>query len=381
SWLCWCWLFMMFTTQSQIAAMEGLVGQAANMAFPGASAFFARLGGFVSPGVEAFLRAHPEHVWATLTGLAAMALLLSGGYRRLEKITTALVAMVTLITVACVIGLPWTPPPTQFTLADVATGFTFQLPATAALAFSTFGITGVGASELVAYPYWCIEKGYARAAGKRAGDEGWAARARGWLKVMQLDAWFSMVVFTLATVAFYLLGAATLHPKGIVPEGAGMIRELSEMYKTLGTWTVPVFLIGAWAVLFKTLYVATAGNSRLTADFLALAGIWRHRGPAGRDRVVNVFCVVYPSLALALYFLFREPRTLVLIGGYAQGLMLPLIAGATLYLRYRDADARVAPSRVTDLFTWIAAVTISLVALYSLYNLVTDLVRWLGRVF
>jgi Mn2+/Fe2+ NRAMP family transporter len=127
--------------------------------------------------------------------------------------------------------------------------------------------------------------------------------------------------------------------------------------------------------------VATAGNSRLTADFLALSGIWRHRGPAGRDRVVNVFCVVYPSLALALYFLFREPRTLVLIGGYAQGLMLPLISGATLYLRYRDADARVAPSRVTDLFTWIAAVTITLVALYSLYNLVIEVMRWLGRVF
>jgi hypothetical protein len=29
---------------------------------------------------------------------------------------------------------------------------------------------------------------------------------------MQLDAWFSMVIFTVATVAFYFLGAAVLHP-------------------------------------------------------------------------------------------------------------------------------------------------------------------------
>ena len=36
------------------------------------------------------------------------------------------------------------------------------LSATAiAAAFGTFGITGVGASELFAYPYWCLEKGYA----------------------------------------------------------------------------------------------------------------------------------------------------------------------------------------------------------------------------
>src|SRR3954468_11274057 len=37
SWMCWLWLFMMLTTQAQMAAMEGLVGQAADMAFPGGS--------------------------------------------------------------------------------------------------------------------------------------------------------------------------------------------------------------------------------------------------------------------------------------------------------------------------------------------------------
>src|SRR5437016_711551 len=37
SWMGWLWLFMMLTTQAQIAAMEGLVGQAADMAFPRAS--------------------------------------------------------------------------------------------------------------------------------------------------------------------------------------------------------------------------------------------------------------------------------------------------------------------------------------------------------
>jgi manganese transport protein len=374
SWLGWAWLFMMLTTQAQIAAMEGLVGQAAVMAFPGPSAAVARFAGGLNPSLGEFLGTHPEHFWATLTCLAAIALLLSGGYRRLEKITTALVAMVTLITVACVVGLPWTPPPTDFSLASVAKGFTFTLPATAALAFSTFGITGVGASELFAYPYWCIEKGYARAAGPRSPDDAWARRALGWLKVMQLDAWFSMVVFTVATVAFYILGAAILHPKKIVPQGSAMIRDLSEMYQALGTWTSFVFLIGAWAVLFKTLYVATAGNSRLTADFLDLAGIWRQATPKSRDRVTQAFCVFYPLLALGLYFAIREPKGLVKVGGYAQGLVLPLIAGATLYLRYRDADPRVAPSRLTDLFTWIAAGAITVVALYSV---TIPLLQWL----
>ena len=47
---------------------------------------------------------------------------------------------------------------------------------------------------------------------------------------MQLDAWFSMVVFTVATVAFYLLGAAVLHPQGLDPKGKEMIPTLSLMY-------------------------------------------------------------------------------------------------------------------------------------------------------
>ena len=61
------------------------------------------------------------------------------------------------------------------------------------------------------YPYWCIEKGYARFVGPRSGDAAWTARARGWIRVMHLDILCSLVVYTVATVAFYLLGAAVLH--------------------------------------------------------------------------------------------------------------------------------------------------------------------------
>src|SRR5271156_223341 len=47
SWLCWLWLFMMLTTQAQIAAMEGTVGQAAHMAFPRASQAIAGAAGTI----------------------------------------------------------------------------------------------------------------------------------------------------------------------------------------------------------------------------------------------------------------------------------------------------------------------------------------------
>src|SRR2546421_196288 len=156
-------------------------------------------------------------------------------------------------------------------------------PAAIAAAFAAFGITGVGASELYSYPYWCLEKGYARATGRRGDDPAWAERARGWLRVMTLDAWVSMVVFTVATVAFYFLGAAVLHRQDLHPKGAQMIVTLSEMYvPTFGDWTKVFFMIGAWAVLFKTLYVASAGHARLSADFLHLAKIVQYTEPGLR---------------------------------------------------------------------------------------------------
>jgi Mn2+/Fe2+ NRAMP family transporter len=92
SWLCWCWLFMCLATQAQIAAMEGTVGQAAHMAFPDATAAMTRWAGLISPGWSEYLATREEHVWATLTTIAAVALLLSGGYKRLEHITTFLIA-------------------------------------------------------------------------------------------------------------------------------------------------------------------------------------------------------------------------------------------------------------------------------------------------
>ncbi len=368
SWLAWLWLVMMLATNFQIAAMEGLVGEAAVMVFHGDN------GVAMGKGLTASIP-----FWASVTCGAAIALLLSGGYKRLEKITTILVALVTFVTVLGAFRLP-------LSLRDVAGGLTFSLPSTndgLFLAFSAFGITGVGASELFAYPYWCIEKGYARAAGPRTPDESWAVRARGWLRVMQLDAWFSMLVFTLATVAFYFMGAAVLHGQlasGVISkgdlEGAGMIRTLTHMYtQVLGEWARPFFLTGAWAVLFKTLYVATAANSRMTADFLNLGGFWRQKGPQDRERTVRFFCVLYPILAVILFLLYPAPLGLIMVGGAAQALMLPLIAGATLYLRYRDTDPRVAPSKLADLMSWIALLGTASVAVYTVGDKILTLVR------
>ena len=146
SWICWLWLLMMLATQAQIAAMEGTVGQAAHMAFPAASDAMARAIGQLNAGWGAFLADREEYIWAALTTLAAIALLLSGGYKRLERVTTILVAAVTLFTVASVVILQWTN--FRITLPDLASGLEFQVP-TAAMALAFSGIRADCVSLLV----------------------------------------------------------------------------------------------------------------------------------------------------------------------------------------------------------------------------------------
>jgi manganese transport protein len=382
-WLSWWWFVMLLATVFQLGAMVGGVGQALNLAFPSVSPWIAGQLSSISSTLAAAISEHPEHPWAVMTAFAAIALLLSGGYQRVERVSAVLIASVTLITVACVACLPALGYPV--TGNDLADGFSFgilALPTTAiAAAFGAFGITGVGASELFAYPYWCVEKGYCRFTGVRNDSPEWAARAKGWMRVMYLDAWISMVVFTLATVSFYILGATVLHRQGLHPEKSQMIATLSEMYvPAFGPWTKVLFLIGVWAVLFKTLYVSSASNSRLSADFLGLTRMVRISDAGARAKWISRFCVVYPSLALLLYLWQRDPKAMVIIGGFFQAATLPLISAAAIYLRYRRTDRRLAPSRGWDICLWLAFISITTVALYAIPNWIwNDLVPMLSK--
>ena len=363
-WIAWCWLLMMLSTIFQLGAMTGTVGQSLNLAFPSVSVKIAGMFEGFAPFMATAINGRPEFPWAVLTCLVAIGLLWSGSYRRIEIVTTALVVGVTFITVGSACALPFTKYPIPW--SDVVGGLNIQLPAAGiAAAFGVFGITGVGASELFYYPYWCLEKGYARYAGRCDETEEWAKRARGWIRVMHLDAWVSMIVFTISTLAFYFMGATVLKGRGLKLEGKDLIATLSHMFTdTFGAWTEVVFLIGAGAVLFKTLYLSCAGNSRLLADFLSLSGAVRYTTAQQRANVIHRLSLVFPVIALVLFLAFKEPAWMVVFGGSAQALMLPIISGATIYFRYRKLDRRITPTLMLDICLWVAFVSITSVAIY-----------------
>jgi hypothetical protein len=307
--------------------------------------------------------------------IATSILLVVGRYKLLEIATTALVAGFTGVTVINVVLLQLHP---QWAMsgADLLGGLSFHLPpetpggglSAIAVALATFGIIGVGTNELLAYPYFCIEKGYARFTGPRDASDGWAMRARGWMRVMRADAWCSMLVYTFATIAFYILGAAILHPLQFDPKGFEMIRTLSIMYEPVfGAYAPALFLIGAFAVLYSTFFVANAGHSRVASDVIKVLSHGRMT-QQHFHQCVTILSGVLPFVCLFMYLAYGEPRALILFSGFMQALMLPMLAGAALFFRYYRMDERIKPTPVWDFFLWLSAAGLLVVALWAVYD-------------
>ena len=314
--------------------------------------------------------------WATIITAITVVILVVGRYGFIQSFSTAMVGAFTLITVVNLLMLQ-SSPSWGVSLADIVDGIRFRLPSAPPgsglnpieTALGAFGIIGVGASELIIYPYWCLEKGYARFTGPRDDSPEWADRALGWMRVMRWDAWCSMVVYTFATIAFYLLGAAVLNRTNLNPGGSEMIRYLSVMYAPVfGEVAQLMFLFGAFAVLYSTFFVANASLARVFSDVLRVLGLVT-KGEAAHTWRVRLLCVLLPIACVTFYWLpGANPKEAVLISGIMQSIMLPMLAGAALYFRYQRCDARVQPGRVWDGFLWTSAVVMLATGLWAAYQ-------------
>lgn len=321
---------------------------------------------------------HPsnDHNWyaAGLT-IATMALLVIGRYTFIQTFSTVMVALFTLVTIANVFGLQTMDSAIAWKIqwTDIKAGLSFGLgpgdwTESLGFALATFGIIGVGAAELIAYPYWCMEHGYASFTGARSDSKEWADRARGWIRVMKWDAWCSAGVYTFATIAFFLLGAAILNRIELIPAGDDMVRSLSVMYRPVfGPTAQFIFLFGAIAVLYSTFFVASAGNARMISDVIRTLG-WIKDTDASYERSVKWMCGILPLICGITYILGVKPVVAIIMSGLMQSIMLPILGGAAIYFRYKYYDERLKPSRRSDLLLIVSAIGLLIAGGFAAYT-------------
>jgi Mn2+/Fe2+ NRAMP family transporter len=186
---------------------------------------------------------------------------------------------------------------------------------------------------------------------------------------MHVDILCSMVIYTMATVAFYLLGAAVLHRMGVIPAARDTVAVLSQIYtQTLGAWALWVFYVGVVVTLYGTIFAATAAHSRMMADLVRVMGVYERDDAESRRTWRNRFVVLLATVPAILYWFFESPVRMVVAGGVAQAMMLPLIGIAAIYVRHTQLPRDLQPSVVTTVMLWISTAVMLGFALYYVWS-------------
>jgi len=347
SWAVWSWLVLWVFKPLQLGGIIGGVAIILNIAVPYLSIT----------------------VWTIVVAFVVITVMLFGFYGVVEKISLVFMGLFTVFTLLALFMVQNTG--FAVTWPDIAEGLSFRLPkGTVGFAFAAFGLTGVGGDEILSYNYWCIEKGYARYTGSREDSEEWNKRAKGWIRVMYMDAFLSMIVYTVVTAAFFLLGASILYQRGDIPEGFQMIETLSRIYTdSVGPTAKNIFLAGAFVVLFSTLFAALAIRTRVFSDLFGVVGWIDFRNMKTRLRTIRLLAIIFPVLWTLAFLIIKLPVLMVTIGGIATFVMLFVVVIAGIWFRFSSGEKVVPPGRTYKFFLIISCIAIFMVGLYGILKL------------
>lgn len=347
SWGAWSWLVLWIFKPLQLGGIIGGVAIILNIVFPSLSIA----------------------AWTILTALVVITVMLFGFYNVVEKISLVFMGLFTVFTLLALFMVQRTG--FAVTWNDIAEGLSFKLPSgTVGFALAAFGLTGVGGDEILSYNYWCIEKGYARFTGPRSENAEWLSRARGWIRVMYLDAFLSMIVYTVVTAAFFMLGASILYQRGEVPEGYQMIETISRIYTdSVGPAAKNIFLVGSFVVLFSTLFAALAIRTRVFSDLFGVLRWIDFSNLKTRLRTIRILAVIFPILWTIAFLLVKLPVLMVTIGGIATFIMLIIVVVAGIYFRFGRKEQLLTPGRIYNVALIICCLAIVMVGIYGVVKL------------
>ena len=334
SWLVW---FMFIGVIPSIAGMGGLAGavaEAGNTMFP-------------------FLTVE---IWVVISCLVTWILLYFGSYKSLEKTLLVMVLFFSFMTMIIAIAMQSTD--YQVSAAQVASGLSFSFPSGyLPLALAVFGFTGISYGEIMAYTYWCLEKGYAENSGNNVEE------TKHWIKTMQTDVWVTVFFITLGTLPFFFLGAGVLYN---IPElqqalatssfwDIDVISSLQNMFSlVLGGWAKWLFIILAFFVLFSTLLSGTAAFTRTISDYLISMGLVKEQANT-RKKLIKLIAFLIPFLSGLFYFVLPNPFTLLLIAGIWAAMGLPIVNIGALYL-VNKLEPELQPKITTKFILWASLV-------------------------
>ncbi len=352
-WAIWAmFLPQIFNSIVSIAGISALAASAMVIALPGSHVFYA-----------------PALI------VVSIILVVTGHYKRIEKITSLLAMILSLSAIiSAVIAFP--------ELREMGSGLVPGLPEDFDPYFVLpwVGFILAGSAGIIWFSYWVSARGFGgdvtggepdNKSGE-SGEEEAMERIKGWIGVMGQTAFVGVATGSLVILSFMILGAEILRPEGIVPEGIRVAEDLtnlfSEIWGEAGRWLI---LLGIMIALGGTILTNQDAWGRLFADATLLLkprsrkGIWGSKWLDDRHRLRNIHALIFTAMIpLAILALTREPVEILSIGGTIAAVHTPVVVILTLYLNSKSLPKELQAGKFVFASAIFAALFFSAFALF-----------------
>jgi Mn2+/Fe2+ NRAMP family transporter len=345
------WLILVPQALVAVTAIAGLAGGAATALI------------LVLPG--------PPLIWTIAAVLTSTALVVFGGYRRIERAAMLIGVSIAIagVTAALSIGLD---------AREFANGLRPRIAPDVDFSeiLPWLGFMLSGAAGLIWYSYWTVAKRYG-AAGRKDASASRAfgghdiERLRGWVTQMTLDNTVAVVGTFLVAGAFLVLGAELLRPQGLVPEEQRIAATLGRLLGDV--WGPPAYwfmVLGVFVGFWDTVLSDQDGHGRMFADGsrLVIPSLRRFSEAGLRRTFVVALATVLP---IVIYVVAGEPVRLLKVAGAIEAAHIPLVTALTLFLNHTRLPRALRPSWPITMATSVAGLFFAAFAVYYVVQLVT----------
>ncbi|MEQ8660827.1 MAG: Nramp family divalent metal transporter [Gammaproteobacteria bacterium] len=300
----------------------------------------------------------PSVVYTLVLVLGAAGIVALGEYDVIERLSRYMA--VVLIGLSVVAAVRVAPPP-----ATLAAGLVPRLPTNfdSAFVLPWVGTILAGSMGIVWFAYWTATHGYGGASAlsgehrERTPPEAPGVpaaptpRLRRWLTLVSRAALFAVVSGACVILAFNVLGAELLAPRGLMPAGSDVARDLARLLE--GVWGRS----GFWALIVLTVFALGGsvianqdGWSRSFADItLLLLGARRRPVWLHRRNLKRLYALVVTGLAPALLCVaVRDPVAIMSASGVVAAAHTPFIVLLILIVNRAQLPRALAPGLLTS---------------------------------
>ena len=300
--------------------------------------------------------------WLYTLGLlgSAAGIVAFGEYDALERVSRYMAMVLIALSVAAALSV--LPPP-----ATLAAGLMPQIPTDFELAFVLpwVGTILAGSMGIVWFAYWTATHGYGGASAlsgehhedpeldESGASEASHERLAGWLRLVSRAALAAVVGGACVIVAFNVLGAELLAPRGLIPSGTDVARDLARLLE--GVWGA----FGFWALIVLTVFALGGsvmanqdGWSRSFADItLLLLGARRRPAWLTRRKLKRIYALGVTGLAPAVVYLaVRDPVAIMSWSGVVAAAHTPFIVLLIGWVNRAHLPRGLAPGPIATLF-------------------------------